>query len=99
MSRLHLAILITHPIQYLAPWFRALSEQPDLDVEVLICHDARPAEQADAGFGVEFAWDRPLLEGYEYRFLHNVARNPSIHGFRGLDTPELGSIIAAGRFD
>lgn len=95
----HLAILITHPIQYLAPWFRALNARRDLDLEVLICHDARPDEQAEAGFGVAFAWDRPLLEGYPYRFLRNVARRPSIHGFGGLDTPEIKAIVASGAFD
>lgn len=93
MSRKKLAILTTHPIQYHAPWFRALASHSDLDIQVFFCHHATPREQAHAGFGVEFDWDIPLLDGYPYRFLKNVARNPSVGKFNGLDTPEIADII------
>jgi glycosyltransferase involved in cell wall biosynthesis len=92
-------ILVTHPIQYLSPWFRALNVHPDLEIEVLFCHDARPEEQAEAGFGVAFSWDRPLLEGYRSRFLTNTARNPSVNTFRGLSTPGVGHVLRESRFD
>ncbi|HYO50144.1 MAG TPA: glycosyltransferase family 4 protein [Chloroflexia bacterium] len=94
-----IAIVTTHPIQYQVPWFRGLAAHPDLDVEVFFCHKATPAEQAAAGFGVQFEWDIPLYEGYPYRFLKNVARNPSISTFRGLDTPGIAHIIAKGRYN
>jgi glycosyltransferase involved in cell wall biosynthesis len=66
---------------------------------VFFCHRATPREQAEAGFGVEFDWDMPLLEGYRHRFLKNVARNPSLSHFSGLDTPEIRDIIRQQRFD
>ncbi|MBZ5566484.1 MAG: glycosyltransferase family 4 protein [Acidobacteriia bacterium] len=94
-----IAIVTTHPIQYQAPWFRAMAAHPELDIQVFFCHHATPQQQAEAGFGVEFDWDVPLLEGYRYRFLKNVARNPSANYFRGLDTPEIGDIIREQRFD
>ncbi len=94
-----MAIVVTHPIQYQASWFRALTASPRLDIEVFFCHDARPEEQAGAGFDVQFTWDRPLLEGYPYRFLNNIARQPSIAAFNGLNTPEIGEIIRAGYYD
>ncbi|MBZ5628234.1 MAG: glycosyltransferase family 4 protein [Acidobacteriia bacterium] len=94
-----IAIVTTHPIQYQAPWFRAMAAHPALDLDVFFCHQATPSQQADAGFGVEFDWDVPLLEGYRYRFLNNVARNPSANYFRGLDTPEIGDIVREQRFD
>ncbi|HEX9988541.1 MAG TPA: glycosyltransferase family 4 protein [Chloroflexia bacterium] len=94
-----IAIVTTHPIQYQVPWFRGLAAHPDLDIEVFFCHKATPAEQAAAGFGVQFEWDVPLYEGYPYRFLKNVARKPSIATFRGLDTPEIARIIAKGRYN
>jgi glycosyltransferase involved in cell wall biosynthesis len=99
MSRIRLAILATHPIQYQAPWFRAMAAHPDLDIKVFYCHEATSKEQAAAGFGVEFEWDRPLLEGYPYQFLENVAKEPKLGNFKGLDTPELKSIISQREYD
>jgi glycosyltransferase involved in cell wall biosynthesis len=94
-----IAIVTTHPIQYQAHWFRALAVHPDLDLEVFFCHQATPKQQADAGFGVEFDWDIPLLDGYQYRWLNNVARTPSLDHFGGLDTPEIRDIVRSGRYD
>jgi glycosyltransferase involved in cell wall biosynthesis len=94
-----LAILTSHPIQYHGTWFRRLAAEPGIDIDVLYCHNATAKEQANAGFGVEFNWDVSLLDGYSHRFLRNVAPQPGIAGFRGLDTPELKEIIARERFD
>jgi glycosyltransferase involved in cell wall biosynthesis len=94
-----LTIITTHPIQYQTPWFRALAEHPEIDLEVLYCHRATPQEQASAGFDVEFDWDVSLLDGYKHRFLQNIARKPSLNGFAGLDTPEIASIVKQEHFD
>src|SRR4249920_1071846 len=96
---MRVAFVTTHPIQYHAPWFRALAAEPRLDFEVLYCHNATSDEQAGAGFGVRFDWDVPLLDGYGHRFLRNVAAAPSIGRFAGLDTPEIGDVIRRGRYD
>src|SRR5260370_1846522 len=95
----YLGILGTHQIQYQAPWFRALAESPEIDLEVLYCHRTTPREQASAGFNVEFDWDIALLDGYRHRFLRNVARKPSLHGFAGIDTPEIATIVKEENFD
>ncbi len=94
-----LAILTTHPIQYHAAWFRALAKRSGVDLEILYCHEATSKEQADAGFGVEFDWDTSLFNGYSHRFLNNVARDPRVSGFQGLDTPEITELIARERYD
>jgi glycosyltransferase involved in cell wall biosynthesis len=94
-----LAIVSTHAIQYQAPLFRAISSNPGIDLEVLFCHNATPKEQAAAGFGVEFHWDVSLFDGYRYRFLKNVAAQPTVAGFWGLDTPELTKLIQQKRYD
>jgi glycosyltransferase involved in cell wall biosynthesis len=94
-----LAILTTHPIQYHGQWYRALAAHPDLDVHVYYCHQATPQEQASAGFGVEFDWDVPLLTGYPYTFLKNVAKTPGLGRFAGLDTPEIREIIRSRQYD
>jgi glycosyltransferase involved in cell wall biosynthesis len=93
-----IAVVSSHPIQYHAAWFSAMAASPDLDLEVLFCHQATAREQGAAGFGVEFEWDVPLFDGYSYRFLKNVAPSPTLSSFRGLDTPELATIIAENRY-
>jgi glycosyltransferase involved in cell wall biosynthesis len=98
-KRKRLAILTTHQIQYHVPWFRGLSVRPELDLEVIYCHSVTSAEQASAGFGVEFNWDISLSEDYRHRFLQNVARKPGLSGFWGLDTPEIHDLIRDGHYD
>jgi glycosyltransferase involved in cell wall biosynthesis len=94
-----LAILSTHPIQYHTGWFRGLAAHPSLQVHVYYCHRATAEEQASAGFGVAFDWDVPLLTGYPYSFLKNVAKSPGHGKFAGFDTPEIKSIIRRGQYD
>jgi glycosyltransferase involved in cell wall biosynthesis len=94
-----LAVLATHPIQYQAPWYRALASCGAVELDVFFGHRASAKEQGDAGFGVAFEWDTPLLDGYRSQFLRNVAANPSVHRFNGIDTPEIGRLIATNAYD
>lgn len=94
---MRLGILATHPIQYHAPLFRALAKH--LDLKVYFAYEQTPEGQAAAGFGVAFEWDVPLLEGYDYRFLDNVAKKPGLGTFHGCNTPEIADLIARERFD
>ncbi len=96
-QRLRLAVLATHPVQYYAPLFRALSQR--LDVHVFYAHKATPQQQAAAGFDVAFDWDLDLLTGYPHSFLVNRARRPDAGRFAGCDTPEIGTRLREGRFD
>ncbi|MDR1988973.1 MAG: glycosyltransferase family 4 protein [Acidobacteriaceae bacterium] len=94
---MRLAIVTSHPIQYQAPWFRALAAQ--IDLEIFFCHRQDDKGQADAGYGTAFEWDVPLLDGYRHTWLKNVSRQPNVFSFRGCDTPEIGTRLAEGRFD
>jgi glycosyltransferase involved in cell wall biosynthesis len=96
-TRMRLAFVTSHPIQYYAPLFRALAKQ--LDVVVFFAHRATPSDQAKAGFGVQFDWDVDLLSGYAHEFLHNVATRPALDRFSGCDTPDIGEHLRRGRFD
>lgn len=88
---------MSHPTQYHTPWFQELAQQPEVELEVLYCF--RPnAIQQGAGFGVPFQWDIALLDGYNYRFLENVARRPGFN-FRGCDTPDIGRVIDKTGYD
>jgi glycosyltransferase involved in cell wall biosynthesis len=97
MTRYHVGVLATHPIQYYAPWYRALATYCDL--EVFFSHEQSAAAQASAGYGVTFDWDVPMFDGYRHRFLRNTARRPDVNRFHGCVTPEITDIIRDGRFD
>jgi len=49
----------------------------------------------DPDFGREVEWDIPLLQGYQYQFVKNVAKNPGSHHFFGIDNPYLIQDIKA----
>lgn len=97
-NRYRLGVLTTHPIQYQVPWFRALAARPDVDLTVLFCMRPDPRSQGD-GFGVDFQWDVPLLDGYAYRVLDNRAAVPSVTRFDGCDTPGITADVRQGAFD
>ena len=92
-----LAVVTSHPIQYQAPWFRALAREADVTVFFAWKQDAKG--QAAAGFHHEFEWDVPLLDGYAYEWLENISATPGVDAFAGCDTPGIASQLERGRFD
>lgn len=88
----------SHPIQYQAPVFRELASMSDLDFQVMFAM-VPDAETQGEGFGVGFEWDIPLLHGYRYRILKNVATSPSVTKFEGCDTPSIGMALKTIRPD
>jgi glycosyltransferase involved in cell wall biosynthesis len=96
-GKLRVGLLATHPVQYYVPWYRLLSQA--LDLEVFYSHRQTAEGQARAGFGVAFAWDVPLLDGYSHHFLANRARKPDVSTFWGCDTPDIARTIRRERFD
>jgi len=95
--RARLAILSTHPVQYHAHWFRALAARPELDVSVLYCYQASPRDQAQAGFGVEFDWDIPLLEGYRHSFLSGARSKAG--SFFAVGPRQIAGTLASKNYD
>ncbi len=84
--------LTTHPIQYQVPLFRLLEQSLEIDLTVFYCM-LPDQKQQGAGFGVEFEWDVPLLDGYKYVLLNNVAKEPGVTHYKGCDTPELANVL------
>lgn len=92
------AFVTSHPIQYQVPIFRHLATRDDLQFEVLFAMLPDAAAQG-AGFGVEFEWDIPLLEGYQYTVLDNIATTPSVTRFTGCDTPSVRQVLSDKEID
>jgi len=64
-----LGILVSHPIQYFVPVYRALSQRPDLSLLVLYRTRMGVDAYYDPGFDQSVQWDIPLLAGYKSHFL------------------------------
>ena len=77
---IRLAVVISHPIQYFSPLFARLAATPGIDLKVFYCCDWGVREYRDPGFDTSFAWDIPLLDGYEHEFLP-IMRRPENLGF------------------
>ncbi|MBS1790789.1 MAG: glycosyltransferase family 4 protein [Acidobacteria bacterium] len=96
MQRIKLTVVMTHPAQYFAPWFRYIAADcPELDLTVLYATQPTP-EQQGVGFGRAFAWDVPLTEGYRCRVVRPPQPGDNVHSdhFRGVDVPEIADAIA-----
>lgn len=98
---IRLTAVLTHPIQYYAPWFRHIAlRRPGLDLTVL--YGTQPtAEQQGVGFDAAFEWDVPLTEGYRCRVLRAARSGDSMRSdrFWGLDVPEIGAAVRESRPD
>jgi len=68
---MRLVYLVSHPIQYQAPLLRRIAREPGIDLTVLFGSDFSVRGYRDEGFGVEVAWDTPLLEGYNWEVLRS----------------------------
>jgi len=88
-GRAKLAVIATHPIQYLAPWFAHLQCREALQVKVFYLWNPGAEARVDCGFGVPVRWDIPLLEGYDYEFIANRSPRPGTGQFLGLWNPSL----------
>ena len=85
-----IAIITTHPIQYNAPLFKLLAQEKGVSVKVFYTWGISVLENKfDPGFGKKISWDIPLLEGYSYEFLENIAVKSGSHHYRGINNPTI----------
>src|SRR6185312_17454772 len=83
---------LSHPIQYFSPLRRQLGAATDLEVYYYSGGQTNPI--FDKGFGKAVAWDIPLLEGYNYRFLKNKRKNSSPNtGLWDVINPGIPAIV------
>jgi hypothetical protein len=92
-------IVLTHPIQYMSPILRDATKHPRLDITVAYCSMQGTQPTLDPDFGVEIAWDIPLLEGYPWVHVQSHSPWPGPGRFFGLINPGLWNLIRDGAFD
>jgi glycosyltransferase involved in cell wall biosynthesis len=98
-SHYHLLVVSSHVVQYSPVRYREMAAHPQLDVEVCFCTMQGAEIGVDPEFGVEVAWDVPLLEGYSWKHLTNRSLWPDLGKFWGIVNPDLWAVIRDGRFD
>ena len=92
---IRLTAVLTHPIQYYAPWFRHIeAHAPELALTVVHAIEPTP-EQQGVGYGRAFAWDVPLTDGYRSRTVRPARPDDSVDAARffGLDVREIGDAV------
>lgn len=94
-----LAVVVSHPIQYYAPWFAQLAASEGLELMVFHLWDFGVEQRLDRGFGQSIQWDLPLLDGYPNCFVTNLSSDPGTHHFGGLHNPDLVAQLLAWRPD
>ena len=92
-------LVATHPVQYATPIFRKMAQHPKLDILVAFCSLQGATAGTDPGFGIEVAWDVPLLEGYPWVQLPNFALRPRLGRFFGLVNPRIWKLTRSKGFD
>ncbi len=84
-----LAIITTHPIQYNAPLFAMLTARQKIAVKVFYTWENSQNGIFDKQFARQVKWDIPLLQGYDYEFVKNAAKEQGSHHRRGMINPTL----------
>ena len=92
---IRLTIVMTHPVQYFAPWFRYIATNcPEIGLTVVYA-TGMAEERHDREFGLSLKWDVPLMEGYTSHVVRpgRPSDELSSEAFGGLDVPEIGTAI------
>jgi len=82
MEKIKLAIFASHPIQYQAPFFKAINLDGRIKPTVYFSDRGAIEESYDSEFGRKIKWDIPLLDGYEHFFLKGRMHLPLILLFK-----------------
>ena len=92
-GKIRLAIVVSHPIQYYVPLYRALAQSPRIDLHVVFASRIGLDKKLDVEMGVEVAWAMDLLGGYAHEFLPEAERIERT-GLREVNNPSVSRALA-----
>jgi glycosyltransferase involved in cell wall biosynthesis len=95
--RFKVLAVAAHPVQYMAPIFRRMAAEPQLDLHVAYCSLRGAEATLDPDFATTVKWDVPLLQGYSWTAIPNQGSGKE--SFWGLDNPGLAKLIRDAKFD
>jgi glycosyltransferase involved in cell wall biosynthesis len=90
--------LCEHPVQYNTTLWQRQARHPKLDILVVYCNLRGAVPAMNPGFGVEVAWDVPLLEGYPWTLVP-LEKGRSNGERPGLLSQALWRLVTNGGFD
>ena len=98
-GRYRVLLVCTHVVQYSSAVFRLMARHPQFEILVAYCSLQGYEPGLDPEFGMELAWDVPLLDGYPWVQLPNKSPRPGLGRFFGLINPGLWKLVRQGGFD
>ena len=98
MSQYKLAIYAPHPVQYHVPIYREIKKLKEVKSVVLYADNLGVKAVYQPEFKVSIQWDIPLLDGYEYIFFRNFAKNKMGNFFSRIN-PGLFFHVLTKRYD
>ncbi len=98
-SRIRVAHLVTHPIQYYVPLYRALSLLEDIDLTVFFYSNMGLDGYQDKEFGRRIRWDIDLTGGYRARFLASTPGHSASMGFGQTPNWDVLATLWREKFD
>ena len=99
VSKLRVAFVNTHPIQYFAPLYAYLNRTGAFAVTALYLSDFSVRGSLDAEFGRTIKWDVDLLSGYDARFVKGASVRDEPRGFFSIIAPQIWQEVSRGGFD
>lgn len=99
MEKYRVLVVASHPTPYSVSFWRLMAKNPQLDLLVAYLTLQGVEKTIDKDFGVELAWDVPLLDGYQWKHIPNQSPQPRLGKFWGLINPQLWQLIGNGNFD
>ena len=86
-----LLVFDSHPVQYRVPLYQEIERLEQGSIHVAYASDCSIRGFTDAGFGINIAWDIPMLDGYSNTILHGDNGVPfsSWNSFTGKGVQQL----------
>ena len=82
-----LLVFDSHPVQYRAPVWQAIEKIRPGSLHVVYASDCSVRGHNDEGFGQAFAWDEPMMSGYN---------NTVLNCEKGVPLSKWGSLTGKG---
>ncbi|MEM8828694.1 MAG: glycosyltransferase family 4 protein [Cyanobacteria bacterium P01_G01_bin.19] len=98
-KKFRLGVVFTHPTQHHGPLWRKLSEQPNIDLEVMYL-SSENQNSGDSLLGDKSQpWDVDLTSGYHYQYLKDLSGKVATQRKKNVICPELLSRLTPQNFD
>ncbi len=84
-----MAIVVSHPIQHFAPFYRAIAKELAIESKVFFASRFAMKPSFDPGFNQLVQWDIDLVGGYDSEFWRVPMTSREI-SFWSVNSPHLG---------